>query len=287
MENRIYIPNVPEGEFFCSVNGLDISVTYSIFPIEVYQDLQKPIHTHSCYEMLCVFDGSYTFECDGEKILLEEGDTVIISPNFAHKNNGPEKCVVCRIGLTFKKKKNYDYIFKTFEKEMSSNQYVIVRKDECPAFKEAFNHFADCIGSPYRLTPSLISLFFLICEFISSKSTLTSKNNFYGVNKTDAIVNALIYTYTTDISAKYLAKKMFISERQVNRICHKAFGRSFNQQKNHFRIENAKNLLVNTNKTVLEISVDCGFSSESNFYSNFLKSEGTTPKKYRETNLKK
>lgn len=49
-----------------------------------------------------------------------------------------------------------------------------------------------------------------------------------------------------------------------------------------YRLERAKEMLRDTTKPVLEISLDCGFDNVSYFIRQFKKEEGVTPREYRE-----
>lgn len=125
------------------------------------------------------------------------------------------------------------------------------------------------------------NLFLALCECISKDYYVDKVNANAKCDLTDVITNAMIYSYTTNITVKDIAEKTFFSERHINRICNKIWGRPFNTQKNFFRVQKAKNMLLNTDKTILQISVECGFSSESNFYASFQKFEGITPRQYK------
>ena len=50
----------------------------------------------------------------------------------------------------------------------------------------------------------------------------------------------------------------------------------------NFRMNHAKKLLKNTNFSIGEISIRCGFNSDSHFVTTFKKNTGMTPKKFRE-----
>lgn len=49
-----------------------------------------------------------------------------------------------------------------------------------------------------------------------------------------------------------------------------------------YRLERAKEMLLDTTKTVLEVSMDCGFDNVSYFIRQFKKAEGVTPRAYRD-----
>ena len=47
------------------------------------------------------------------------------------------------------------------------------------------------------------------------------------------------------------------------------------------RVEYAKKLILETNLSITEIIMECGFVSTSNFYSKFIKYVGCSPLKFR------
>ncbi|MGQ9491544.1 MAG: helix-turn-helix domain-containing protein [Anaerolineae bacterium] len=50
---------------------------------------------------------------------------------------------------------------------------------------------------------------------------------------------------------------------------------------NRYRIQQAKQLLTNTHKTITEIALEVGFSSSSYFSRIFRRKTGMTPEAYR------
>ena len=54
----------------------------------------------------------------------------------------------------------------------------------------------------------------------------------------------------------------------------------------NIRVDKARYLLYETDKTGLEICYDCGFGSERSFHRQFKSITGRTPKEYRKNNSK-
>ena len=50
---------------------------------------------------------------------------------------------------------------------------------------------------------------------------------------------------------------------------------------NNIRIDNAKNLLTNTEKPIIEICYECGYESLRTFNRVFLQTVNTSPRQYR------
>lgn len=73
-----------------------------------------------------------------------------------------------------------------------------------------------------------------------------------------------------DVNPEYLSTQF----RQVT-------GMNFREYLNRVRIEEARRLIVNTNYTLLEIAIACGFRDQSYFTKIFKKFTGKTPRQYR------
>ena len=83
------------------------------------------------------------------------------------------------------------------------------------------------------------------------------------------------------LCVKKLCEKFFISESQLRRNIIKLTGIKPNEYILKQRINRAKNELTYTSKSIGEISISCGFSSQYYFSKCFTKHIGMTPSKYR------
>ena len=101
------------------------------------------------------------------------------------------------------------------------------------------------------------------------------------LNLENLMVQKKIYTYE-DLDLKKLAKMLHITPHQLSELLNNRLKKKFNDYVNQFRIELAKELLVNyPDKTVLSIAYEVGFNSQSTFYDVFLKITSITPATYR------
>ena len=86
-------------------------------------------------------------------------------------------------------------------------------------------------GSAYRQRAAFTNIVLYLFERLADRLSLSLAKEQGAVenkNVKDVIGNALLYHYTTDISAKELSEKVFLCPRQINRICQKLYGRTFN-----------------------------------------------------------
>ena len=83
-----------------------------------------------------------------------------------------------------------------------------------------------------------------------------------------------------------VAKKLNIISHRLSQLLNDNMGKSFSAFVNEYRIEAAKKMILQQSHLTLEaIGYECGFSSQSNFYATFKKITGTTPARYKKSNL--
>lgn len=95
------------------------------------------------------------------------------------------------------------------------------------------------------------------------------------------IKNYLDKHYTEKVSLSSLEHSFYINKYYLSRIFKENFGISVNNYLIQKRITEAKYLLRFTNKTIEEISRNCGMSDTSYFNRLFKKLEGITPGEFR------
>jgi len=86
----------------------------------------------------------------------------------------------------------------------------------------------------------------------------------------------------TNIKLKDIASELDISSHKLSQLLNDNLGKSFALFINEYRIEEAKQLLVENKQYTLEaIGFEAGFSSKSTFYATFKKIIGQTPAEFK------
>ena len=123
-----------------------------------------------------------------------------------------------------------------------------------------------------------------IWEKKSDKKFFSSIDNEIVKNIHDA-VNYTIENLDS-VTEREAAEFVHMSYSYFSRSFKSVMGKNFAKFLNEIKIDAAKRLLLTTNKTITEISMETGFSSSSHFISNFSKSVGITPLAYRKNAYK-
>lgn len=116
-------------------------------------------------------------------------------------------------------------------------------------------------------------------KYISAdnESTSTNKNR-------QLLAPAVAYidsNFNNTINLKTVANICQISTSYLSRLFKKVMNTNFASYVNQVRVNNAKKLLLTTNKSINEISIDCGYEDDGYFIKVFKKFESATPNEYR------
>lgn len=84
-----------------------------------------------------------------------------------------------------------------------------------------------------------------------------------------------------EISRDDVANVACLSPSHFSRVVKQSFGHSFTDLFARMRIDKAREMLVRTDKSLIHICLDCGFSDQSYFTKVFQKYVGKTPGEYR------
>jgi len=87
--------------------------------------------------------------------------------------------------------------------------------------------------------------------------------------------------YNNAIHLKQVADLIFLTESNFCKFFKKTTGKTFSDYVNEMRINEACRLLIQSEKTINQISFECGFETLSYFNRVFLKKKNSTPSNYR------
>jgi AraC-like DNA-binding protein/mannose-6-phosphate isomerase-like protein (cupin superfamily) len=94
-------------------------------------------------------------------------------------------------------------------------------------------------------------------------------------------IRYISHRYGEDIDAEQCAKYVNMSYSYFSRSFKRVTGRSFKDYLNSVRLSQAERLLASSDKSVMEIALECGYNNVSYFIMIFKKHKGVTPLEYR------
>lgn len=87
--------------------------------------------------------------------------------------------------------------------------------------------------------------------------------------------------YMENLTLKELGEKYFINSAYLGQLFRKKYGKTFKEYLNEYRIEQAADLLLRTDKKVYEIAQEVGYRDLDYFINRFIAVKGCTPTRFR------
>lgn len=135
----------------------------------------------------------------------------------------------------------------------------------------------------YAVVRHLLSALFIMIE--SERKKIEPDEN--GFQKTQNItfknfLKILEENFRRPEGVEFYSEKLFMSSRNLNLICQSILHQTVTETIEIRKLIEAKNLLINTDKTISEIGFELGFNEKSYFTNVFKKKSGQTPSEFRE-----
>lgn len=235
------------------------------FPFTHNPNTEVLPHEHNCYELVYYFEGSGTSNIGSEIIKFGLNSFSVYSPNTSHNEFHSEKTSVFCIGFSISPYCNI---------KIKTNNYPDDDKSICSIIEKIVQE--TILHQPHYI--DIVNL--LLTEFVLK---LDRYNNQPG-QKYDELYNIKKYineNLSTDLDIETLANLSGYSYHYFRHIFKEQTSISPKQYIINCRIEYAKNLLINSPTSILEITQICGFSCNSQFDVIFRKHIGLSPAQYR------
>lgn len=256
--------------------------TYRI-SLRFHEDQQATVelpHSHPQYELHAVFQGEVILEQEGfPPVRLQPGHCCLLSPLVYHQRNfGSDTTKCCALYIDAPKgaplhMENRGYV------DLACAPVLI------PYLNTLERELADRrVGSDSSIQ-CLLTL--LLIGIIRELTNLVPKNVSIKrapvcQQREETIDSYFANHYWQEISARDLAEHIGITTRQLARIMQQRYDCTFRQHLLDIRLYHARQQLVNSEETILQIANACGFSCQAAFATAFRKVVGCTPSQYRQ-----
>ncbi len=249
---------------------------------------------HNFWEMCYVEQGSVELTLDGDKILLKSGDVVFVPPEKIHvyTTDQPESCsafVVCFETFSYELK-SLGAMAVPLNEELKNCVKIMLDEYEHTFFMNEEEHLQVLekpnFGGQQVIILQLEYLIIRLLQRLSAKKNpqvvFLDKDDFYA-----KLSDVIIDYFQTNISAKLsltdICHKVNYSRSFLCRIFKEQTGETLSNCFNRLKINEAKNLLAETDMRITTISKELGFSDVKYFGALFKKTEGMTPSQYKKT----
>ena len=274
-------------------------LTVSGIVVEHMEELDESFticrHQHICYEILYCIEGNVEMLVEEQIITLQAGEYAVIPPNVWHQLVYSARQTKRVFALSFvldlkpeieqKNVTQQEYAFFANLWELLQKETVLIgmdRYDSRSALELILSEFAKKeIGWVSMMRNAcmefLIRIFRNVLAAPSDSEDLPEESNL--------AIEMLRYIAVhcgEDISLEDIASAVHVSPRHAYRVFESYFNIKMRRALHCCRINIAKDLLQNTDKTVTEIAAEVGYAEPQSFIRWFKRLEGTTVAQYRE-----
>jgi len=261
----------------------------------IKSEFSYPVHVHPEYELNFIENAKGAHRIVGDSIeVIDDLELCLIgneSLEHAWMNFHCESREIHEITIQFHKdlflesllnKKQFHTVAVMLEnakKGMVFSRPVIEKvKDRLDLLDKGQNGFysvLELLAILYELSMDENSR--ILCSSAFNKQDDSSESR-----RIQKVITFLNSNYQKEIRLLDVANYVNMSEVSFSRFMKKRTGKNYIEYLNDLRLGIASRHLVDSSKTVSEISFECGFNNLSNFNRIFKKRKGFTPKEFRE-----
>lgn len=247
-------------------------------------------HWHKELEILFVLEGSVNVRVGEETYYLKEKDIILINCNELHstkKTKDENMLLVVQINPEF-----YDNIYPQFNRMQFDCKSFIFGEDEQERFDIIRQYIAKIV---WELNKKDRGYQFLIGSYLHLLGLHLVNNFDYTIIsdigeelmdedllRLQRIVDYIDQNIDRKITLKEIAEKEHVNYYYLSHFIKNKMGMSFQEYINSIRLFNAVDMLVNSNKAIIDISNTSGFSNVNSFNRIFRDTYNCSPTEYRE-----
>ncbi|WP_123052821.1 helix-turn-helix domain-containing protein [Clostridium sp. JN-1] len=250
---------------------------------------EYPVHWHNSIEILYVLKGNFYITIDSDKYELVEKDVEIVNIDEAHSIHGMDKdnmILIFHIDPNFFEKYYSDiqnmffYTNMTDDNGQEGEEYdelrIFLSMITCEVIQKQDNYDEEVEDILVRVLYHLINNFHYLT---SSMEDIGENEEVF--ERYHRIIKYIFNNYNDNITLQEIAKKEFLSTHYLSHGIKNTTGYNFTDLLNLTRVDEALKLLLDTDKTISEISEEVGFSHTRYFNKHFKIHFKCSPSQYR------
>jgi len=266
-------------------DAMDCRVAWCRFKTARTESLERPRHKHIVYEIHYVLDGklNHSFS-DFDNITTEKGHFVLIPSGALHSTSSIDSKTEYLVAAFSVSSDNeaVNMVFSEgnapFSAAITTAMSGMIEALKAKAFEE---DFVDSFSTKLIIHSIILETVDAIIESRGLRHLyrIGSANTDSRVSSIERIVDE--NKYGQKLRGEDVARRLNLTTRQLNRICNEQFGCSINNYITKVRMDSMKQLLEQSNYTLMDISAIFGFGDVCTFTKHFTKYAGISPGKYR------
>lgn len=253
--------------------------------------IDVPLHIHNFIELNYIYSGTCKQIIDGKEVILKKGEICLIDTAVPHSIDfTTEDDLIINILVrreyfikqlgqeVFNASIVYDFMLNALSESQNHDQYIVFKNSNISQIdliiKQILNeYYNDDIGST-KIIENLISILFTLLvrnfEYDTNKKEVKSKHGLI------EILQYIDQNFLT-VDLETLSRKFNYNNSYLSYFLKKETNKNFSQIVTEKKLNYAEMLLVNSNKSIQECSIESGFSNITFFYKKYKEHFGKMP----------
>lgn len=269
----------------------------ALFPAACYQDnlteMPVPWHWHDELEIVVITEGTASFATDRERLELRAGEGCVVNVGIVHGvwNGGADECALRSIvfhprliGGAAESVYWQKHLFPLLENrafqilKLSPEQHA----DMLEEMKRAWRQCAEePDGFEITVRNELSMLLFKLSKQVATSAGGQSERVRRNEERLKKMLSYIRAHFSEELSVREISEAAAVSESECIRCFRNSIGTTPIRYVKQLRLQEAAQLLVSTEKKIIEIGNDCGFREMNYFSRSFREQFGVTPTEYR------
>ena len=273
-----------------TVNGIKSSI-HCLYQtaVRTHNTTPKVYHYHDYMEILYATVCDTVIWVNGEPHPFKSGDLAVITPKEPHAFtfNASSNYICLKFAPEILATDNgsifqFQYVFPMFSKDLKKRVFHAEELDGADVkglTEEIMTEWeSENTARELIIRANIMKIFTLILR-LWEKDSLFS----FDSKPSDTMQKALVYISEKRacVTEEEVASMCSLSPNYFSRTFKNTIGKNFKDYICSLKLQNARNMLVTSDKNITEIAYETGFSSTSHFISSFKKEFGLTPKQFQ------
>ncbi len=250
-----------------------------------------PFHWHKEIELIFVVQGSIELTVESKRYVLNERDFIVINSMNVHKiDKTDSENVLLTLQIDLELTNHYipeleKVIFHCNSQDTEQQEaYDIIRRYLAQLAwelnKRVKGYRSNLVGILYLLIGYLFRSF---PHELKDEKMILSNN--HDMERLSQIIQYIDKNYMRKLSLNEMAEREHLSFYYFSHFFKDKMGVPFKKYLTLIRLDKAASQLLKTDKSVLDISYDCGFANNKAFNKSFKDKFGMTLTKYRQQHM--
>lgn len=271
---------------FC-FSGISCQLAAVTPEYEVEKQGTYHIHRHYTFELHAVFQGSVCFRIGNQRYDITANQAILIAPGAYHSiqfisDDLDKMCLMFELPrpehIRGEQQAQLSAVFYAQEAAIISTTDF---QDSLHSICAVVQRYPNTFWDTERLKAAMILLILNMLDKLNTPISIHRSAPQPPSQATFVIDEFFNLHYNLNNGNQILARQLHMSTRQLDRVLQKYYNMSYREKLLDIRLTNAMDFLLNTDKSIAEISELIGYSTPANFSAFIKKATGKSPSEIR------